>query len=172
MNHAMFLYSRPFFLQKDNYAAFFLSSSPPIFIFLTVFTLLLLSPTLLVLTAAELTCYYPDTIVATDHIPCNATASDTLDDDFACCPGNGNDYCLANVLCWYDGVLNRGSCTDKNWASPSCAQWCQKGIRVLTPCSVLRYLRGGLILAIEQRNTSMNLFPCRQEGVWQCEWHI
>lgn len=30
---------------------------------------------------------------------------------------------------------------------------------------------GGLILDIEQRNTSMNLFPCRQEGVWQCEWH-
>lgn len=63
--------------------------------------------------------------------------------------GYGHAYCLANGLCWFDGILSRGSCTDKNWAAPSCAQWCQE----------------------EQRNTSMNIFPCHRQGVWQCEWH-
>ena len=92
-------------------------------------TALLLSPFLLVLTAAELTCYYPDATVATGHIPCNATASDTPNDASACCAGYGNSYCLANGLCWFDGILSRGSCTDKNWASSSCPQWCQEGIQ-------------------------------------------
>ena len=89
--------------------------------------LFLLSPTLLALTAAEMTCYYPDTTVATGHIPCNATASNTSSDASACCNDSKNGYCLANGLCWDDGILSRGSCTDKNWAAPSCAQWCQQG---------------------------------------------
>ena len=29
----------------------------------------------------------------------------------------------------------------------------------------------GLIYDTEQRNTSMNIFPCHEQGVWQCEWH-
>ena len=28
-----------------------------------------------------------------------------------------------------------------------------------------------LIDLLEQRNTSMNIFPCHEQGVWQCEWH-
>ena len=91
-------------------------------------TLLSLLLGLLVVAKAELTCYYPDTTVATGHIPCNATASDTLNDASACCFGYGNDYCLANGLCWFDGTLSRASCTDKNWASSACPQWCLEGI--------------------------------------------
>ena len=89
---------------------------------------LFLLPILSTVIVAELTCYYPDTTVATGHIPCNATASDTPTDASACCFGYGNDYCLANGLCWFDGILSRGSCTDKDWASPSCSQWCLNGI--------------------------------------------
>ena len=24
---------------------------------------------------------------------------------------------------------------------------------------------------IDQRDTSINIFPCHEQGVWQCEWH-
>lgn len=103
------------------------SQSFPAPVPITMRTSLLLSTIQLALTGAELTCYYPDTTEATGHIPCNATASNTSEDASACCFGYGNDYCLANGLCWFDGILSRGSCTDKNWAAPSCAQWCQEG---------------------------------------------
>ena len=126
---------------------------------------LFLIPILSTVIVAELTCYYPDTTVATGHIPCNATASDTPTDASACCSGYGNEYCLANGLCLFDGTLSRGSCTDKNWASPSCSQWCLNGITLFF-CNV----RIRLIDNIEQRNTSMNIFPCHAQGVWQCEW--
>ena len=140
---------------------------------ITMQTSLLLSTIQLALTGAELTCYYPDTTEATGHIPCNATASNTSEDASACCFGYSNDYCLANGLCWFDGILSRGSCTDKNWAAPSCAQWCQEGndLPFQPRSSDLHYVRGELMDGIEQRNTSMNIFPCHREGVWQCEWH-
>ena len=40
--------------------------------------------------------------------------------------------------------------------------------RDLTPCSVFAIR---LIHRIEQKDTSMNIFPCHQVDIWQCEWH-
>ena len=77
-----------------------------------IFTLaLLLSPTI----AQQ--CYFPDGSPSSD-VPCNGTAAQS-----ACCASTA--YCLSNGLCLSDAIPSRGSCTDKSWASGSCAQYCQ-----------------------------------------------
>ena len=78
--------------------------------------------------SAEIPCYYPDgSTIAPLHIPCNTSALGTPQSASACCRNYSNAYCVSNGLCYEDGVLSRGSCTDKSWKSPSCAQDCTTG---------------------------------------------
>lgn len=63
-------------------------------------------------------CWYPDgETLAISDIPCNTESSDS-----ACC--GPNSFCMSNGLCFGNGVLSRGSCTDKSWNSTECAQFC------------------------------------------------
>ncbi|KAF2761860.1 hypothetical protein EJ05DRAFT_535187 [Pseudovirgaria hyperparasitica] len=77
------------------------------------------------------TCYYPDHSTTSVDIPCNTTA------EFSSCCGAGA-LCLASGLCYIDGVISRGSCSDKSWADASCATACQDdnadGGMALTSC--------------------------------------
>ncbi|CAP60116.1 uncharacterized protein PODANS_1_4320 [Podospora anserina S mat+] len=74
-------------------------------------------------------CYYPGGGESLDDAPCDPDAEVSV-----CCgrfsSGGG---CLSNKLCMgIDGRMSRGSCTDKNWLSPECPNFCT-GI-VVTPC--------------------------------------
>ncbi|KAI8672056.1 hypothetical protein NCS56_00667900 [Fusarium sp. Ph1] len=64
-------------------------------------------------------CYYPNGEEAPDH-PCDEDAEVS-----ACCGGSFGSICMSNKLCaGGDGGIVRGSCTDKNWASPECPLYC------------------------------------------------
>ncbi|ROT35115.1 hypothetical protein SODALDRAFT_329289 [Sodiomyces alkalinus F11] len=65
-------------------------------------------------------CYYPNGLRANGDFPC-----DPDDDDSPCCNGGAGWSCMSNKLCkGPDGNIIRGSCTDQNWESPSCPQYC------------------------------------------------
>ncbi|SPJ85628.1 uncharacterized protein FTOL_11409 [Fusarium torulosum] len=78
-------------------------------------------------------CYYPNGIEADDS-PCDPDAKESV-----CCSGGLGTVCLSNKLCiGADGNTMRGSCTDKNWASPECAMLClgaDRGGTDLISCS-------------------------------------
>lgn len=95
------------------------SQCPP----LTILLLTLCFPPIL----AQQVCYYPDGTEATDHTPCNASASNTPTDASSCCHDTSNSYCQDNNLCTWNGAMYRGACTDKSWTSPSCPQQCTEG---------------------------------------------
>jgi hypothetical protein len=82
------------------------------------------------------TCYFLDGSVASDNTPCTTGDSDTF-----CCADSYN--CLSNGLCQsqYSGAYAIGSCTDKDWSSPSCPQFCRPITNVgntpeLSQCSI------------------------------------
>ncbi|BAE61593.1 hypothetical protein AFCA_007795 [Aspergillus flavus] len=66
------------------------------------------------------TCYWPDGTPATEDVPCS-------DEKYASCCRSGN-LCLSNNLCLNVAiqpyVLSRGACTDPNWDSDNCPQYC------------------------------------------------
>ncbi|KAE8380845.1 hypothetical protein BDV26DRAFT_290106 [Aspergillus bertholletiae] len=66
------------------------------------------------------TCYWPDGTPATEDVPCS-------DERYAPCCRSGN-LCLSNNLCLNVAiqpyVLSRGACTDPNWNSDNCPQFC------------------------------------------------
>ncbi|KAL2755386.1 hypothetical protein ACRALDRAFT_1082359 [Sodiomyces alcalophilus JCM 7366] len=65
-------------------------------------------------------CYYPNGQRANGDFPC-----DPDDEDSPCCNGGMGWACLSNKLCkGPDGNVIRGSCTDPNWESPHCPQYC------------------------------------------------
>ena len=69
---------------------------------------------------AQSQCYFPNGRQAADNSPCDPDAKES-----ACCGGSRGTVCLTNKLCrGPDGNIIRGSCTDKNWDSPECAQYC------------------------------------------------
>lgn len=69
--------------------------------------------------AAKKQCYYPNGEKSPDH-PCDEDAEVS-----ACCGGSFGSICMSNKLCaGGDGGIVRGSCTDKNWASPECPLYC------------------------------------------------
>lgn len=76
---------------------------------------------------AQQVCYYPDGTEATDHTPCNGSASNTPTDASSCCHDISNSYCQDNNLCTWNGAMYRGACTDKTWTSPNCPQQCTEG---------------------------------------------
>ncbi|QYT04762.1 hypothetical protein H0G86_011663 [Trichoderma simmonsii] len=69
--------------------------------------------------AALKQCYYPNGSPSSDF-PCDPNAKQS-----ACCGGGLGAACLSNKLCQSnDGNIIRGSCSDKNWNSPECANFC------------------------------------------------
>ncbi|KAK5137829.1 hypothetical protein LTR08_006597 [Meristemomyces frigidus] len=79
--------------------------------------LAVLISTSLVLSTASAQCYYPDGVSLASDTPCNSSAAVS-----ACC--GVQSQCLDNGLCFAQGVLSRGSCTDKDWGD-GCAQYCK-----------------------------------------------
>jgi len=71
--------------------------------------------------AASKTCYFPgNRAIATGNVPCNESA-----DQSHCC--GADDYCLDNGLCYdHTGTVSQGGCTDPNWDSPDCFQFCKE----------------------------------------------
>ncbi|KAK4040448.1 hypothetical protein C8A01DRAFT_15685 [Parachaetomium inaequale] len=62
-------------------------------------------------------CYFPNGELAPDY-PCDPTAEES-----ACCGVTA--LCLTNKLCRTpEGNLVRGTCTEKNWNTAECAQYC------------------------------------------------
>ncbi|KAK3328125.1 hypothetical protein B0T19DRAFT_423752 [Cercophora scortea] len=66
-------------------------------------------------------CYYPNRAHATHDYPCDSDAKDYV----VCCGGSLGAVCLTNKLCRSPEMnIIRGSCTDQNWASSGCANYC------------------------------------------------
>ncbi|KAK0748055.1 hypothetical protein B0T21DRAFT_379975 [Apiosordaria backusii] len=74
-------------------------------------------------------CYYPGGGESLDDVPCDPDAEVNV----CCGRSTSGGGCLSNKLCMgTDGRMSRGSCTDKDWLSPECPNFCT-GI-VVTPC--------------------------------------
>lgn len=73
----------------------------------------------LVATTSAQQCFYPDGTISPDT-PCSTDSGHS-----ACC--GASSFCMDNGLCFGGGILSRGSCTDENWESDSCASYCKKG---------------------------------------------
>lgn len=83
---------------------------------------------------AQKQCYYPNGQKAANDFPCGPD-----DADSACCGGGQGSVCLTNKLCRSpDGHTIRGSCTDKNWASADCPQYCLSAFGISTLVEVCR----------------------------------
>ena len=67
-------------------------------------------------------CYYPsgEAYPAPD-VPCNSSAV-AHGGNSPCCGASA--MCLDNGLCWGQGVMSRGSCTDKHWGE-ECTPYCK-----------------------------------------------
>lgn len=66
------------------------------------------------------TCYYPDGTESGD-VSCGSSGLQA-----SCC--GKTQVCMDNGLCFGNGIMSRGSCTDKNWESESCSQFCSGGM--------------------------------------------
>lgn len=70
--------------------------------------------------ATSQSCWFPDGVTqAQSDVACDSNAETS-----ACC--GPNSFCLSNGLCYIDGAVSRGSCTDKNWG-PGCSEFCADG---------------------------------------------
>ncbi|KAK0670761.1 hypothetical protein QBC41DRAFT_363816 [Cercophora samala] len=78
-------------------------------------------------------CYYHGGGESLNDAPCDPDAEVSV----CCGRSSSGGGCLSNRLCMgVDGRMSRGSCTDKNWSSPECPNFCtvlRQGI-VVTPC--------------------------------------
>ncbi|KAM3424555.1 hypothetical protein BST61_g6551 [Cercospora zeina] len=76
-------------------------------------------------------CYFPDGSLS-NHKSCSADGTPS-----PCCASNA--FCLDNGLCFVEGVVTRGSCTDQAWQSGACPGYCKEedrnGSIAITPCS-------------------------------------
>ena len=96
-------------------------------------------------------CYFPNG-AESNHTPCTSNGSPT-----ACCAASA--FCLANGLCFGDGIVTRGSCTDKAWDGNNCPQYCKQG-RLKA-----QDLRGHLLtITLERPGGSIALTPCTSDG--------
>ncbi|KAF2216998.1 hypothetical protein CERZMDRAFT_80986 [Cercospora zeae-maydis SCOH1-5] len=77
-------------------------------------------------------CYFPDGSLS-KHKSCSAMGTAS-----SCCASNA--FCLDNGLCFEEGVVTRGSCTDKDWKSGACPDYCKaeqpNRSVAITPCSM------------------------------------
>ncbi|KAH7308355.1 hypothetical protein BKA65DRAFT_559835 [Rhexocercosporidium sp. MPI-PUGE-AT-0058] len=69
------------------------------------------------LATSSSSCYYPSGALAPD-VPC-----DTSTTGHSACCGKGVE-CLSSGLCFDEGVISRGSCTDLDFADGACAEYC------------------------------------------------
>lgn len=81
---------------------------------------LALSTLLIIPSTAAQTCYYPDGSES-NHVACRSSGSEA-----SCC--DASQVCMDNGLCFGDGIMSRGSCTDKDWNSQECSQFCYEGM--------------------------------------------
>jgi hypothetical protein len=65
--------------------------------------------------AAIRSCYYPDGTLSPDP-PCNTTTTGHS----ACCTA----LCMSSGLCFDNGLMSRGGCTDPTWKDSACPQYC------------------------------------------------
>ncbi|KAK8212484.1 hypothetical protein IWZ01DRAFT_502263 [Phyllosticta capitalensis] len=90
----------------------------------TIFFALSLIPSATLAAAVdEATCYFPNREIDTDGYVCNTTAA-ANGDGSACCLHN--DACYESGTCYQDwsGISYRRSCTDKDWRSGNCPDYC------------------------------------------------
>ena len=109
-------------------------------------------------------CYWPNSSFSGSMVPCfNGTKPS------ACC-GYQQDgslaYCMTNNLCLGDNSVYRGSCTDREWKSSSCPQYCTDGeytqlSAVETTCSNGSFISGDHSWTITAlTNCGMNVKSC------------
>jgi hypothetical protein len=68
-------------------------------------------------------CYGTDGSLDTNGVPCDPSSAVS-----PCC--HIEDYCLTNGFCLNggaDNAISRGTCTDQNWESSACPQYCRTG---------------------------------------------
>ena len=115
------------------------------------------------------TCYFPNGAEAVYDTPCRATLSEQAGQASAYC--SPSDACLDNNLCLgqtnYGNVLAKGTCTDHNWQSSDCAQYCQDGksqVLLKTDSRLLLRLivrtEGGVLLFPFTKAANVQLFCC------------
>ena len=64
-------------------------------------------------------CYYPSgNLAPSNDVPCNTNT----DGHSACC--SEGVACLSSGLCFDNGLVSRGSCTDSDYADEACASAC------------------------------------------------
>ena len=75
---------------------------------------------LFIAAAAAQTCYYPSGLPSTD-VPCSSNPGPS-----PCCPADS--FCLANGLCFGEGIVSRSSCSDQSWTDEACPSYCSQGV--------------------------------------------
>ncbi|KAH7403839.1 hypothetical protein BKA64DRAFT_744362 [Cadophora sp. MPI-SDFR-AT-0126] len=82
-------------------------------------TLIATIPSLTLAATSSSSCYYPSgNLAPSNDVPCN---TDT-DGHSACC--SEGVACLSSGLCFDNGLVSRGSCTDREYADEACASSC------------------------------------------------
>ncbi|VUC34398.1 unnamed protein product [Clonostachys rosea] len=72
------------------------------------------------LATSNSTCYFSNSNVANNDVPCDPNAEVSV-----CCSKSEGTVCLENGLCQDSGGhKSRGSCTDQKWDSEYCPQFC------------------------------------------------
>ncbi|EME40690.1 hypothetical protein DOTSEDRAFT_65358 [Dothistroma septosporum NZE10] len=99
--------------------------------FFTSFSRALAAAVLLTRLSTAQQCYFPDGTPSTD-IPCGSSGQSS-----SCC--GSDEFCMDNGLCFGGGLVSRGSCTDRTWASQACSGYCKttdaSGSVPIMPCS-------------------------------------
>ncbi|KAF2421163.1 hypothetical protein EJ08DRAFT_738318 [Tothia fuscella] len=62
-------------------------------------------------------CYFPNGAFAPNYTPCDPGTKNS-----ACC--STGQTCTTHGLCFDNGYLARGACTDKNWDNEACPKYC------------------------------------------------
>lgn len=91
---------------------------------LTTTTVFALVAIVFISSTAAQTCYYPSGLES-GHVACSSPGSEA-----SCC--GASQVCMSNGLCFGDGIMSRGSCTDKDWDSEECSQFCSEGTYIYT----------------------------------------
>ncbi len=70
-------------------------------------------------------CYFSDSSIALDYLPCASTG------DIHCC--NKGETCLSNGLCYGGniGLIYQGGCSVREWNSQYCPSACRNGALLL-----------------------------------------
>lgn len=106
--------------------------------------------------AADKKCYYPDGSSSSTDFPCDPSAKQS-----PCCGGGIGNACLSNRLCQgSDGNIIRGSCTDQDWTSPQCANFCL-GMKPAIPIILIYFPTSLSFKSITQLGLTWTFFRCQ-----------